>query len=81
MQGDTPKLAVLTSLVLVASWCTALAKSEHRQQMMITKAPPLAQSKYITNSKLQGTTLHYRYSNLHTRSAPAYIAPASGTLR
>ena len=79
MQSGTSKPAVLAVLVLATFSCAALAQSENRQQIMITKAPPNAQSKYITNAGVQTTALPYRYNTARMRTTPAYIAPEPST--
>ena len=75
MQSDTSKPAILAVLLLAAFSCAASAQSENRQQIMITKAPPKAQSKYITNAGAQITALPYRYNAARIRTTPGYIAP------
>ena len=81
MQSDMSKPAVLAVLILATFSCTALAQPKNRQQTMITKAPPKAQSKYITNAEVQTIAQPYWYNNARMRIIPGYIAsePSAST--
>ena len=75
MQSDTSRSAFLAVLVLATFSSAALAQSDNWQQRMITKAPPKAQSKYITSAEVQTSALPYRYKTTRMSTTPSYIAP------
>ena len=75
MQSDTSKPALLAVFILATFSSAALAQSENRPQIMIKKAPPKEQSKYIGNAGVQTTALPYRYNAGRMRTTPGYITP------
>jgi hypothetical protein len=76
MQSDTSKSAVIAALLLATFSCAALA-AENQNQIMITKAPPKAQSKYTNDADARTNAMLYRYKNY--RTTPGYITSESST--